>query len=169
MTVCLGNGGQQVNKINQVYHVNLIIKMQCLINKNCLISHSQTCSTENFQCIRSGIQVYRKHSFLYFYLAELSLYSGPLFHQVAKTQTQLALTESPPGLCLQKCQVGGHLALSVISCPCWHPLRLSPFSLVCGPGPSRSPCSLLSLQGFVKPAGSLCTFHWRNFVSPLLV
>lgn len=89
--------------------------------------------------MNSSIQVYKKHSFLYLSLAELSLYSEPQFHQVAETQSQLALADSPPELCLQKCQVGGHLALGVTSYPGCYPLRFSPFSLVWGSGPSRSP------------------------------
>lgn len=80
--------------------------MQDLINNSCPICHSQGCIKEKSQCISSGIRAHKKHSFLYFSLAELNLYSGPQFHQVAETQSQLALTNSPLGLCLQNARWG---------------------------------------------------------------
>lgn len=98
-------------------------------------------------------------SFLHFSLAEFNLYSGPQFHQVAETQSQSALTDSPPGLCLQKARWGAIWPSVSSSLPArtHRDVLLSVWSVVSGPcrwplQPRRPHCKdTLGLQ-------ALCAF-----------
>ena len=102
---------------------------------------------------------YAINSFLYFSLAELNLYSGPQFHQVAETQSQSAFPDSPPGLCLQIARWGAiwpSVSSTIPAGTRWDVL-LSVWSVVTGPCrlPLQPPCPhskdtfiLLNLSAF---------------------
>lgn len=148
-----------VGKKNDVYYVKTTISVQYFINNSFPICHSQTCRRQKSHCITLGIHVCRKHNFLYFSLAELNLYSGPQFHQVAETQSQSALTDSPPRLCPQNARWGAIWPSVSSALPTGTPrgFLLSVWSLATGPcrWPPQPPCphskDTLSLLG-------LCVF-----------
>lgn len=123
---------------------------------------AETISVHKLRC--SGMQ--EAQFSVFSSLAELNLYSGPQFHQVTETQSQSALTNCPLGLCLQNARWGAIWpSVSSAIYPCWHPLRLPPPSLVCGHWSLQvaTTAPLSSFQGHIRPAGSLCIFHWGNF------
>jgi hypothetical protein len=138
--------------------------MHCMIYKSC--PHNIHRLGMESQCISSGVQVCKKHSFLYSSLPELNSYSGSQFCQVAEIQSQSTLVTVLQN-CVYKIPSGGHLALSVISYPCWHPLSLLSSSLVCGHWSLQVVTAEPLCPHSKDTLGllALCVFHRRNFTS----